>query len=58
MNSDLAGLIAHGRDPKTATIAILSFLTLTFGVGAGAPSASKLLQDCNTRGQIRSGPKS
>lgn len=34
MDSDLADLIAHSNDPKTATIIIGSFFTLSFGVGA------------------------
>jgi hypothetical protein len=34
LNSHLASLIAHSGDPKTATIIIVSFFTLAFGVGA------------------------
>jgi hypothetical protein len=34
MDSNLADLIAHSSDPKTATIIIMSFFTLSFGVGA------------------------
>jgi predicted MFS family arabinose efflux permease len=34
MDSNLANLIAHSSDPKTATIIIVSFFTLAFGVGA------------------------
>jgi hypothetical protein len=34
MDSHLAGLIAHSSEPKTATIIIVSFFTLAFGVGA------------------------
>jgi hypothetical protein len=33
-DSNLADLIAHSSDPKTATIIIMSFFTLSFGVGA------------------------
>jgi hypothetical protein len=32
--STLAVLIAHSSEPKTATIIVVSFFTLAFGVGA------------------------